>query len=187
MAIDQLIISAFWLVFIIYWIVSAFKAKKTIHRSSSSYLIRLAVIIVLLAVLQSNAFQNFDAAIAVRFSSTLGVIGIIVCAVGVTIAIWARRYLGKNWGMPMSIKENPDLVTSGPYKYIRHPIYAGVLLAMLGSAMVGEGVWLVVIVLVFPYFILFSAKKEEENMTKLFPTQYPEYKKKTKMLIPFVL
>jgi len=66
----------------------------------------------------------------------MGGVGVALCALGIGLAIWARTYLGRNWGMPMSRKENPELVTSGPYAYVRHPIYTGLLIAMLGSVTV---------------------------------------------------
>ena len=70
-------------------------------------------------------------------------------------------------------------------RHVRHPIYSGVIVAALGSALAISFWWLVGCIFFLVYFG-FSAKKEEENLTALFPTQYPEYKKRTKMLIPFV-
>lgn len=87
--------------------------------------------------------------------------------------------------MPMSVKENPELVTSGPYAYIRHPIYTGFLLAMLGSAFV-VGNWEFVLFVIFGLYFSYSARTEEKLMTRTFPTQYPQYKQRTKTLIPFV-
>jgi protein-S-isoprenylcysteine O-methyltransferase Ste14 len=104
---------------------------------------------------------------------------------GLALAIWARIYLGRNWGMPMTQKEDPELVTSGPYSYIRHPIYTGILLAIVGSVIAGGDFWLVFLVITAPYFI-YSAVMEERLMMKQFPKVYPSYKSKTKMLIPFV-
>ena len=104
---------------------------------------------------------------------------------GLALAVWARIYLGKNWGMPMSEKQNPELVTSGPYRYIRHPIYSGILLAALGSTVDISIYWLVVVIIAGGYFI-YSALVEEKLMLKQFPKVYPSYMKRTKMLIPFI-
>jgi protein-S-isoprenylcysteine O-methyltransferase Ste14 len=98
---------------------------------------------------------------------------------------WARYYLGKNWGMPMTVKEDPELVTGGPYTFVRHPIYTGILLAVLGSVLASSLLWLVILVF-FTYEFIRSVKGEEMLMTKQFPEKYPAYKKRTKMLIPFV-
>ncbi len=111
--------------------------------------------------------------------------GIVLCAAGLGLAVWARVMLGRNWGEPMSLKEGHELVTAGPYCLVRHPIYTGILLAMLGSAVaVGSG-WLLILVAVLPYLV-YSARTEEGLMMEQFPTEYPKYKKRTKALIPFV-
>jgi Phospholipid methyltransferase len=69
-------------------------------------------------------------------SPVLGAIGAVVFASGIALAIWARVQLGQNWGMPMTQKAEPELVTSGPYRFVRHPIYSGLLAALLGTALV---------------------------------------------------
>jgi protein-S-isoprenylcysteine O-methyltransferase Ste14 len=116
----------------------------------------------------------------------LEIVGVAVFLSGITLAVWARIYLGRNWGMPMTEKAEPELVTSGPYHFIRHPIYSGILLGMLGTALATNIYWLIALALVGAYFI-YSATVEEKLMTTNFPTQYPSYKVHTKMLIPFVL
>ena len=69
------------------------------------------------------------------------ILGVALCALGVGLAIYARFYLGSNWGLPMSRKANPELITSGPYAFVRHPIYSGLLLAMIGSALAESVTW----------------------------------------------
>lgn len=112
-------------------------------------------------------------------------VGVILVALGIGFAIWARWHLGRNWGMPMEVKEKPNLITTGPYAYVRHPIYTGVLTAVLGSLVVSGPMWSLILLVIFFYFY-FSAKKEEANMGKAFPTEYPSYKERTKMFIPFI-
>jgi protein-S-isoprenylcysteine O-methyltransferase Ste14 len=87
--------------------------------------------------------------------------------------------------MPMTVKENPELVTSGPYAYVRHPIYTGVLLAIAGSLLLA-GPWALVAVMLPGAYFVWSARQEEKIMEKEFPSEYPAYKKRSKMLIPFV-
>jgi hypothetical protein len=90
---------------------------------------------------------------------------------------------GERAGMPMSRKEQPELVTSGPYAFIRHPIYTGLILATLGSAIGVNIFWAVMLVPVGAYFI-FSARREETVMLQLFPEQYTAYMARTGMLAP---
>jgi protein-S-isoprenylcysteine O-methyltransferase Ste14 len=83
----------------------------------------------------------------------------------------------------MSRKEQPELITSGPYAVIRHPIYTGLILAMLGSAIGVNVFWAVLLIPLGAYFI-FSARREETIMLQLFPQQYPAYMARTGMLAP---
>jgi len=110
----------------------------------------------------------------------------VICGLGIGLAVVARAYLGRNWGMPMSRKENPELVTSGPYAFVRHPIYGGLLLAMLGSVLGQSVLWLLPLIVYGPYFI-FSARREESLLTGQFAERYRLYMSRTKMLVPFVL
>lgn len=85
----------------------------------------------------------------------------------------------------MATMADPELVTSGPYRLIRHPIYSGLLLALLGTAVALSWFWLIVAAAAGIYFI-YSATVEERTMAAAFPETYPAYVRSTKMLIPFV-
>jgi protein-S-isoprenylcysteine O-methyltransferase Ste14 len=126
-----------------------------------------------------------DGGLAVH-SPLLGAIGAVVFASGIALAIWARIHLGRNWGMPMTQKAEPELVTSGPYRLVRHPIYSGLLLGLLGTALVNNLIGLIIVAILGAYFY-YCASIEETNLSRTFPTAYPAYRTTTKMLIPFVL
>ncbi len=85
----------------------------------------------------------------------------------------------------MSRKENPDFITTGPYAYVRHPIYAGLLVAMLGSAIGNSLLWLIPFAGGAVYFV-YGALREERVMLEQFPERYAAYQAKSKRLIPFV-
>jgi len=85
----------------------------------------------------------------------------------------------------MSQKADPELVTTGPYSKIRHPIYSGIILAMIGTTIAVSLYWLVAVALLGAYFA-YSAIVEERFMADRFPGSYPEYKRSTNMLIPFI-
>ena len=107
-------------------------------------------------------------------------------ASGIALAVWARVQLGRNWGMPMTQKAEPELITSGPYRFVRHPIYSGLLAGLLGTALASNLIGLIVVAILGVYFY-YSASVEEKNLTATFPAAYPAYRARTKMLIPFVL
>ena len=138
------------------------------------------VVFILARVLRGNSSYATD------HELVLGVVGAVVFACGLLLAVWARIHLGRNWGMPMSQKDEPELVTDGPYRFVRHPIYTGILLGMVGTGLAISLWWLIACVLIGAYF-LYSAHVEEGNLMQTFPTQYPPYRARTKMLIPFVL
>lgn len=100
--------------------------------------------------------------------------------------MWGRFHLGKYWGMPMVRKEYTRLITLGPYLLVRHPIYTGLCLAMIAS-MIPAGLLWTIWYLVWTLYFLYSAIEEEKAMLVQFPDEYPGYKEKTKMLIPFIL
>jgi protein-S-isoprenylcysteine O-methyltransferase Ste14 len=81
---------------------------------------------------------------------------------------------------------SPELITSGPYRFVRHPVYSGLLTAILGTALAGNLLGLIVVAVLTAYFY-YSGTVEERNLTAIFPVAYPEYKSRTKMLIPFLL
>ena len=86
----------------------------------------------------------------------------------------------------MTQKDEPELVTSGPYRLVRHPIYAGILIAGVGTAVALGWLWLTAFGLGGIYFI-YSATVEERYLAEQFPDSYPAYKRSTKMLVPFIL
>lgn len=169
-----------WGVFWVGWLVSAFTAKKSFPGRRPVPLAGLSAVAVVLLL---RVFARNSLAL---HSLTIGIVGAVVFVFGLAFAIWARVYLGSNWGMPMTQRAEPELVTSGPYRFVRHPIYSGLLLAVLGTALATSLVGLVAVVAIGAYFYL-SASVEEKNLTATFPTTYPDYRRGTKMLIPFVL
>jgi protein-S-isoprenylcysteine O-methyltransferase Ste14 len=173
-------VAVVWLLFWIYWLVSAVSAKQG---ASSGRRIPLGGVTVLSIILLERVFRGGSLAV---HSPVLAVIGTVVFAVGIALAVWARVRLGRNWGMPMTQKTEPELVTSGPYRFVRHPIYSGLLLGLLGTALVTNLGGLVIVAVLGGYFYC-CASVEEKNLTATFPTVYPQYRTATKMLIPFVL
>jgi protein-S-isoprenylcysteine O-methyltransferase Ste14 len=186
-SLNHRIIAGLWLVFVAYWAVAAVGAKRnsTRHLWRGGFGLRLVVVLLIATVLRSPWLREFLAQTqrSASQSSLLGWAGVALCAIGFGLAINARWHLGRNWGMPMSRKEHPELVTSGPYAYIRHPIYTGLILAMLGSAIGVNIYWALMLIPVGAYFVL-SARQEESVMLQQFPEQYAAYMARTGMLVP---
>ena len=169
-----------WVIFWVYWLASAVGVKEGRASRRRIPLNGLSVLAVLLLL---RVFRGGSLAV---HSPVLEAVGAVVFAVGIALAVWARVYLGHNWGMPMTEKSEPELVTSGPYRYVRHPIYSGLLAGLLGTALATNPIGLIVVVILGGYFY-YSATVEEKNLTAAFPAAYPAYRSSTKKLIPFVL
>ncbi|HUA13015.1 MAG TPA: isoprenylcysteine carboxylmethyltransferase family protein [Candidatus Sulfotelmatobacter sp.] len=178
------VIYTLWIIFWIGWISVGFTSKKgtSVHRNFFTYRLFLFVLIVLVArSVNIGGLHYYN-----HSGSVAKIIGSVLFAGGLGFAIWARVYLGKNWGMPMTEKEEPQLVTSGPYHFVRHPIYTGILTAVLGTALAVSYFWFVILVFSGVYFI-YAAFKEEEYMHREFGKTFAKYKSSSKMLIPFIL
>jgi protein-S-isoprenylcysteine O-methyltransferase Ste14 len=182
-----------WAAFVLCWLVLALFNKKASRGTPwrATWGLRLAVIVGVLVIVLPRHHAVAGLAASVRRSLPLhtGIfgqwVGVGLCVAGFGFAIWARGHLGRNWGMPMSLRQGHELVTSGPYAYVRHPIYTGIMLAMIGSALAVGLLWLLLFAIYFAYFLV-SARTEEKMMLAQFPDTYPAYRRRTKMLIPFV-
>lgn len=176
-----------WFIFISYWLISSWGVKRDLASnvwwSGRAYAVRLtlAAIIILVAVFGfSSVGSDLKAG-----GTGAAEIGSVLTIVGIGLAIWARFHLGKNWSSRPALKENHELVTTGPYRFLRHPIYTGVLLAEFGTALVVGYVWFAALIFGIIVFVR-RIFVEEKIMIQQFPNQYPAYKKRTKALIPFV-
>jgi isoprenylcysteine carboxyl methyltransferase (ICMT) family protein YpbQ len=182
----DLVILALWALFWVYWLASAVGTKSSRSGSNMSTGIGLRLVAFLLIVLLVRTNVITADSFGAIANPTVRFVGFGLFILGLALAVWARLFLGRNWGTPMSEKVDPTLVTTGPYRYIRHPIYSGLILAMVGTALAVTIYWLIVALLAGSYFV-YSAIVEERNMTRLFPATYPAYKKSTHMLVPFIL
>jgi protein-S-isoprenylcysteine O-methyltransferase Ste14 len=170
-----------WAAFWIYWLVAAFSMKRGRIAWSREFRIRIAILVLVIVLVRLGAFRGHG----LNFEAWRGGVGLVLFAVGLSFAVWARIHIGRNWGTPMSRKNEPELVTSGPYRFARHPIYTGILLAGVGTALALNWTWLTVAAVIGVYFI-YSATVEERYLAEQFPDTYPAYRNSTKMLVPFV-
>jgi protein-S-isoprenylcysteine O-methyltransferase Ste14 len=178
----ELVFAVGWAAFWLYWLVAAFSMKRGRVPWSRELRIRAIIAGVVILLIRLGAFRGHG----LNADPWRAGIGLVLFAVGLGFAISARLHIGRNWGTPMTQKDEPELVTSGPYHLVRHPIYSGILTAGVGTAVALSWLWLTAVALAGVYF-LYSAMVEERDMTDQFPDSYPVYKHSTKMLVPFIL
>ena len=176
----------FWSVLGLYWLGSALRTKKTaIDEHPGLRLFRLWILCITLMLVLTDRFRIGP--LAGRFvpnSEWVAWFGVTLTGVGVGLAIWARWNLGRNWSDKVVLKVDHELIRSGPYAYLRHPIYTGVLLAIAGTALaIGEwrGV-LALVVMSTNYFV--KARREERVLAGQFGEEFKEYRKHAGFLLP---
>jgi protein-S-isoprenylcysteine O-methyltransferase Ste14 len=116
----------------------------------------------------------------------IGVLADLLTVAGLAVTLWARAALGSNWSATITFKEGHELIQRGPYAYVRHPIYSGLLLMGLGTAVASGQFGSFVLLGVWFLFFAIKAHFEEQLMTRHFPEAYPEYRRRAKALIPGV-
>lgn len=180
-----------WLIVLTYWFISGLNAKKVEHQET--FLTRflqywLPLIIAMLLLGPGEWYgQSWLREKFIEHTNLVGMIGLSIAVMGAIIACTSRYMLGKNWSLSVQKKEDHQLIQSGIYKMVRHPIYTGLLLLFIGNAIiVGDYRAIIAVVIVFVSLWL-KLKKEEKLLIEIFGTKYTEYKKLTKALIPYLL
>lgn len=179
-------IDACWLLFGMYWLVSSLKRKKTKQRETwlqrFGYMLPLALGVYLLS--RREAHYGWLGQRFVGIGPAGDWLGVLLTAVGIGIALWARWHLGANWSGAVTLKEGHQLIRTGPYRAIRHPIYTGILLAIFGTAVtIGEVRALLAVAIVWLSFYV-KARREESFLTKEFGSGFVEHKRQTGMFLP---
>jgi len=175
-----------WYVFGAYWVVSWLRVKPTKAREKSlDRLLTVAVVVIAFNLLFANWMRVGP--LRERFvgdESWIAWTGIGLTWVGVAIAVWARYSIGVYWSARVTLKEGHQLIRSGPYAFVRHPIYTGMLLAAIGATLVvGEWRGIIAVVLLLAAHSR-KAMREEALLIKEFGDEYALYRKHTGFLFP---
>jgi protein-S-isoprenylcysteine O-methyltransferase Ste14 len=183
-------VGALWLALIAYWIYAAIGAKPVARTETwqSRLLYSAPLWIVGIVMLGNGHWQPWPLpAHFVPIRTPILILGTFLTAAGTAFAIWARVALGANWSGEVTVKENHDLVTTGPYGLTRHPIYTGILLAFVGTAIVvGQYRAILCLVLLAASF-WYKLGIEERLMRETFGQAYDAYALRVKALVPFIV
>ena len=184
-------VSTSWLAFTLLWVAAAFTSKRTVQvQSGGSRLLQAGVVLIGVTLLFNLSPWLMSGWLTERLtpeSAPVVLGGTVMTAAGMLFSVWARLTLGRNWSGTVTIKQHHELIQRGPYRIVRHPIYTGMLLAMLGTAfiygiarcflgvpIVGLGFWL-------------KVQIEEQFMVQQFGEQYVRYRQEVRALIPYIL
>jgi protein-S-isoprenylcysteine O-methyltransferase Ste14 len=176
-----------WLVLLLVWLPGYFTSKRASNAPNLPLQIPTsALLIVGFAFLLKPDMPGLNIPLTPQ-TPLLGAIGVALDLVGVAFAIWARLVLGRNWsGLVMRVKEGHELVQSGPYAIVRHPIYAGLLLAIVGTALTLGTLASYIGLAAGAVALIIRVHLEEKLMNQEFRKTHEAYRRRTKKLVPFV-
>lgn len=180
-----LAIDILWLIFVVYWIVAARKVNPMRRREPAAQRILyiLAIAALLLFAYRGAHFGSMNRRF-LPLSDWLAAVGLALTAAGIAFAIWARNHIGRFWSASVSIREGHQLIRTGPYARIRHPIYTGILIAVAGSAIaLGTYPALAAFVIVLAG-LSYKARREEALLSREFGAAFDEHRRATGFFLP---
>ena len=174
----------FWTVFMAVWLVMGFHIKRAKQRET--YRERMQHLIPVFLgfwLLLGRNWGVLDARVRPDTPS-MPWLGLGLTAMGVGISIWARVSLRANWSGTVTLKDDHELISKGLYRWIRHPIYAGILLAMIGTAMIRGQLrcWVGFLIVLAAFY--FKARREESFLRQEFGDGFEEHARRTGMFLP---
>jgi protein-S-isoprenylcysteine O-methyltransferase Ste14 len=183
----RFLIGFLWLAWFAYWAVASGSVKPTqrresvLSRTSHAVPLALGVLLIMWPRSANFLFQRF-----VPPGPLTDLAGLALLVAGLAFSVWARIHLGRNWSGTVTLKQDHELIRSGPYRFVRHPIYTGLLIAVLGTAL-SLGEWRGLITLAL-FAIAFVRKIgiEERFMRETFGDAYERYRRDVPALIPFI-
>jgi protein-S-isoprenylcysteine O-methyltransferase Ste14 len=183
------LIPLMWILWGAYWLISARRQKTNARvESSGSRAAHIIPLVIAACLLFFDRLPGdflggrfLPATLTTYFS------GVAIVALGLGFSIWARRTLGRNWSGIVTLKQDHELVRSGPYRWVRHPIYTGLVFAFVGCA-IARGEWRGILAVAIVFVALWRKLRLEERwMLETFGDAYVRYKSEVPALIPFVI
>jgi len=186
-----------WVAWIIHWVVGEPLYQYAKHRTKAvlkwgrtrGNILSYVLLMVSFGILQIS-FTGQLAFLGEGFLSdviAVSLVGFSLAIAGLAFSVWARLYLGSNWSPIATLKKGQTLVRSGPYGIVRHPIYSGLMVAIIGTAVVFGGYRVIISIICVFLFAWVRITEEEKLMSKQFGQEYSKYKKKVKAIIPGVI
>lgn len=183
----RLFIGGCWIAWLGYWVIMASSTKRTVERGGFFGYRVVAGVLILGLIAVARLLDVSPQSQLWRTTFALGVVTDLLVLAGVAFSVWARITLGGNWSVEVTFKQDHELIESGPYALVRHPIYTGLIAMALGAAInYGRASGFGILVGVCGA-LWWKARQEERIMSAHFPGTYAEYKARVRAIIPFVL
>ena len=176
-----------WIAWVVYWVAMAFTTKPTVERRGFIGYRLVAGILIVGLVAAGRLFHVSSQSQLWQTMLALGLVTDCIVVAGAAFTVWARITLGRNWSAEVTFKQDHELIESGPYALARHPIYTGLIVMALGTAInYGRAIGFGLLVALCGG-LWWKARQEERMMSRHFPGAYAEYKTRVRAIIPFVL
>ena len=175
-----------WVCIVVLWLFSALSVKRTKERQPLlGRLIYIGLMVVAAVLLNGALPKTYLTRVLIPQTLGTGILADAIVLAGFVIAVWARVVLGGNWSSLVTVKENHELIERGPYRLVRHPIYSGLLLMILGTAVLAgqTGGFVALLICFFGFWL--KLRQEQALLTRHLPG-YSAYMARTKALVPFV-
>jgi protein-S-isoprenylcysteine O-methyltransferase Ste14 len=182
-----LFIECCWIAWLVYWAVMAFSSKRTVERGGFLGYRLVALVLVLGLLAAGRLFHLSSHSRLWGTTLALGIATDLIVLAGAAFTVWARVVLGRNWSAEVTFKRDHELIESGPYALVRHPIYTGLIVMALGTAINYGRVIGFVLLIAICGAVWWKAGEEERMMSRHFPDAYAEYKLRVRAIVPFVL
>ena len=184
-----LVLGCIWAAFWAYWFISAARTRASTKRRQPFPPLLLVTFLLILGwalfagvappgLLQERVIPANDWTLSA---------GLAITALGLGFAVWARVHLGRNWSSRPTIRVGHTLVRTGPYRFVRNPIYTGLLIGFTGTAIVIGALWAFALLLFILAMFLIRIKEEEKLLLEEFGEEYEKYRGEVRALIPYLL
>jgi protein-S-isoprenylcysteine O-methyltransferase Ste14 len=182
------LIDILWVAWAACWWIASLRGKPILRRESRSSRLShtLPLAFAALLFIRPSLFGPWLTTMLWPRGFGTEIAGAVLVAAGIGFAVWARMWLAGNWSAQVTLKQEHELVRSGPYRLVRHPIYTGLLLAMLGTAIAADHVAGVIALALATGAIMRKMPIEEAVMADAFGASYADYSRDTARLIPLI-
>ncbi|HWA24108.1 MAG TPA: isoprenylcysteine carboxylmethyltransferase family protein [Lacunisphaera sp.] len=179
---------ACWCVFYAFWIAVALRAKRTAKADSvaGSVAYRIPLILGVFLLFSSHRLGVPLATRVIAGGTGLALVSMAMSVMGLVICLWARVTLGRNWSAVVVVKQDHELIQAGPYRFVRHPIYTGIIMMFSANVLLDGRVGALVGLVCFIASFQLKLLREEKLMLAEFPGEYPDYCRRVKRLLPFI-
>jgi protein-S-isoprenylcysteine O-methyltransferase Ste14 len=182
-----LFIECCWIAWAVYWVIMAFTTKRTVERRGFIGYRLVALIIIVGWVAIGRLLHVSSQSQLWHTTLALGAVTDCIVLAGAAFTVWARITLGRNWSAEVTFKQDHELIESGPYALARHPIYTGLIVMALGTAVNYGRTFGFALLFALCAGLWWKARQEEWIMSRHFPDAYAAYKMRVHAIIPFVL